>query len=69
MRNGDDQTRLIIAIILLLASGPFVIPSVQWGTLDMLWLVAWAVVVGLVAYPLAFIWQRTTKNRRKEEGL
>jgi hypothetical protein len=61
--RASDQIRISVAIILLIASGPFVIPAVQWGTLGMLRLVAWAAIAGLAAYPLASLWRRLMQNR------
>jgi hypothetical protein len=62
--NDKAQTRLVVGTILLVLTGPFVLPRIEWGTADMVWLVLWGAVIGLVTYPLAMLWARVTASRR-----
>jgi hypothetical protein len=62
--DSKTQTRLVVGIILLILTGPFVLPQVDWGTTGLVWLVIWGGVVGLLAYPVAALWHRLTANRR-----
>ncbi len=64
MLDSKAQTRLVVGLILLVLTGPFVLPRVDWGTAGMLWLVIWGAVVGALAYPAAALWHRLTANRR-----
>lgn len=64
MPDGKAQTRLTVGIVLLILTGPFVLPQVDWGTADMVWLVIWGGIIGLLAYPVAALWSRLTANRR-----
>jgi hypothetical protein len=62
--DSKAQTRLVNGLILLILTGPFVLSRVDWGTAGILWLVVWGGVVGLLAYPVAALWDRRTANRR-----
>lgn len=64
MPANHAQTRLIVGLILLILSGPLVLPQVDWDTVGLLWLVVWGGGVGLLAYPVAALWHRLTANRR-----
>ncbi|NJQ01266.1 hypothetical protein [Streptomyces zingiberis] len=69
MRDGDTRARFVIGIVLLLLSGPLVVPAVEWGGPRTVWLVVWVTAVGFVSYPLASLWRVSTRRgRRRETG-
>lgn len=64
MLDSKAQTRLVVGLILLILTGPFVLSRVDWGAAGMLWLVVWGGLVGLLAYPVAALWHRRAASRR-----
>ncbi|WP_395575757.1 hypothetical protein [Streptomyces sp. BK79] len=63
MLDSKALTRLVVGIILLILTGPLVLPQIDWDTADMVWLAIWGGVAGLLAYPVAALWHRLTANR------
>lgn len=61
---NNAQTRLVVGLILLILTGPLVLPRMGWDTAGLLWLVVWGGVVGLLTFPVATLWHSLTSNRR-----
>ncbi|GAA2286746.1 hypothetical protein GCM10010234_27850 [Streptomyces hawaiiensis] len=63
--TNNARARLVVGLILLILTGPFVLSRVDWGPTGLLWLVVWGGVVGLLSYPVATLWHSLTANRRE----